>query len=459
MTSKENFRWGVSSSAFQIEGANKADGKGPSTLDKRKVRAGIADTSVAADFYHHWREDIQLLASLKVTSFRMSISWTRIFPTGTGSSNKAGVQFYDQVIDALLANNIEPVVTINHFDMPYALITQFNGWLSRKSVNAFANYAKFLFQHFGDRVKTWLTINEPLMVMYNPAFNGSHYQDDNRSTKANFLMLHHILLAEKNAIKLCHQLVVNGKIGPVSSFQNVYPASNHPEDVEAAMTAESILSYWALDVAVKGKYPEITYNRLRKLKLAPQVSPADQIIFQSAFPDFIAFNYYSSIRAEKYHTLTGFVIPFFDSPLFSIDMGPQRATKKWTAMEADPVGMGIAARKLYERYHLPLIITENGYADTEVPSADSIVQDDKRIEYLSKHIAICEQLIEEGVPLWGYFIWSFMDSLSGREGFSKRYGLVYVNRTDTDLRDLKRTPKKSFYWYRDQIRDWRAKYD
>ncbi|GEL15137.1 glycoside hydrolase family 1 protein [Pediococcus cellicola] len=456
MMTKDNFRWGVSSSAFQIEGASKSDGKGPSTLDKRLVKSGIADTSVASDFYHHWHEDIKLLELLGVTSFRMSISWSRIFPSGVGSPNKAGVDFYDQVIDDLLMHNIEPVITINHFDMPYALINKFNGWLSRDSVSAFTNYAKFLFVHYGNRVKTWLTINEPLMLMYNPAFNGSRYNNPKRSTKSNFQILHHILLAEKNAMRLCHELVIDGEIGPVAAFENVYPTSSNPNDVDAALTAESILSYWALDVAIKGKYPGITYNELTKINLAPKVSAADDVIFKSAYPDFIAYNYYSSIRVSAHHQSDNTVIPFFDSPLFSVDMGTERKTDKWSAMEADPIGMGISARKLYERYHLPLMITENGYADTEIPNQNGEIQDDQRIEYLSAHISICKKLVDEGIPLKGYFIWSFLDSLSGREGFSKRYGLVYVNRTDTDIRDLRRIPKKSFYWYRNLIREWKA---
>lgn len=449
----DKFRWGVSTSAFQIEGANQEDGKGLSTLDVRQVKQGIADTSIAADFYHQWQNDIPLLKKLGVTSLRLSFSWSRIIPTGDGRVNAKGLAFYDHVVNALLAQGIEPIVTINHFDMPAALITKYNGWLNRNAVVDFEKYAIVLFKHFGDRVKMWLTINEPLMLMYNPAFNGSHYSQPEKSTSANFLILHHILLAEKRAFLRCHELVESGQIGPVSSFENVYPLSTDPKDVSAAMTAESVMSYWALDVAVRGHYPLDTYTKLNRLGLAPHVSDQDQKIFESDYPDFVAFNYYSSVRAGAYHKPTGKVIPFFDSPLYTVEMGPQRKTTKWAAMTADPEGMAISARKLYARYGLPLLITENGYADTLEPNNQGEINDDDRIEYLNAHAQKCLELIHDQIPLKGYFVWSFMDSLSGREGFTKRYGLVFVNRTDTDLRDLARIPKKSFYWYQNFIRE------
>ncbi|BDR58948.1 glycoside hydrolase family 1 protein [Xylocopilactobacillus apicola] len=452
MSLNKDFYWGASSSAFQIEGANRADGKGLSTVDVRPVKTGIADTSVAADFYHNWREDISLMDKLGINAFRLSISWSRIYPTGNGELNNDGLAFYDRVIDCLLDHNIEPIITINHFDMPQALIDQYNGWLSRKSVEDFARYTKTLFLHFGDRVKTWLTINEPLMLMYNPGYNGSHYDRADETTSSNFLILHHILLAEKYAFKLCHQLIKNGKIAPVSAFQNVYPLSSEYEDVSAALTAESILSYWALDVAVKGSYPKTTYERLNKLGLAPKVSHADEIIFQMDVPDFIAFNYYSSIHVGGYHQTEKFIPPFFNFPLFSVDMGEERKTAKWSAMSSDSNGLVMSARKLFDRYQIPLMITENGFADTEEPDDSKKINDQERIKYLQEHVSACQEILGLEIPLKGYFVWSFLDSLSGREGYSKRYGLVYVNRDDQDLRDMKRIPKQSFYWYQDFIK-------
>ncbi|RHW44858.1 glycoside hydrolase family 1 protein [Bombilactobacillus bombi] len=452
MSFNKNFYWGASTSAFQIEGGKQLDGKGLSTVDTRKVKSGIADTSITSDFYHHWREDISLMKELGINSFRMSISWSRILPEGNGNINLTGLKFYDQVIDCLLENNIEPIVTINHFDMPVALIKQYNGWISRKSIGDFANYAQILFKHFGDRVKTWLTINEPLMLMYNPGYNGSHYNNPDDTTQTNFIILHHILLAEKYAFKLCHQIVKFSKIAPVSAFQNVYPLSTNYEDISASMTAESILSYWALDVAIKGHYPIETFEMLKKLNLAPIVSHADENIFCMDYPDFIAFNYYSSIHAGKHQPQNNFIPPFYKFPLFSVNMGEERKTDKWSAMESDANGLIMSARKLYNRYHLELMVTENGYADTQTPDESGQIDDQERINYLRDHINACKQIVDLDISLLGYFVWSFIDSLSGREGFSKRYGLVYVNRTDQDLYDLKRIPKKSFYWYKNFIK-------
>jgi 6-phospho-beta-glucosidase len=441
------FLWGVSTSAFQIEGAATEDGKGLSTVDVRPGKGNIADTSVAADFYHRWPEDVKLLKELGVNSFRFSLSWSRILPNGTGVVNKDGIQYYNRLIDQLLRNGIRPVVTLNHFDMPETLIKRYNGWLSRQSVDDFSAYAKLAFTLFGDRVKTWLTINEPLMLMFNPGYNGSHYDEPDTPSIQNYQMLHHILLAEKKAMKLCHDIVLEGKIGPVTAFQNVYAASKNSEDIHAARVAEEQLSYWILDVAAKGHYPDNTMSRLQLLKLAPTVTDEDTKIFQSSFPDFIAFNYYASITAGAPKKQNGFLPPFFRSVDFSIDMGEERKTNKWSAMRADPAGLAMSAKKLVNRYHLPVMVTENGYADTMMPDDNGEIHDRERITFLREHIKVCQRLLDEHVPITGYFIWSFLDSLSGREGFSKRYGLVFVNRTDTELRDLRRIPKDSYYWY------------
>lgn len=448
-----DFLWGVSSSAFQIEGASTEDGKGLSTVDTRKVKEGIADTAIASDHYHHWKEDISLLAEMGVKTYRFSISWTRIFPSGEGEVNQKGLQFYDNLIDELLAYNIEPLVTMYHFDLPQNLVDKYQGWLSRKTIDCYEKYAEVLFTHYGDRVKNWISINEELMVMYSQDFNGIRNLDEKQYKKAVFQMMYHMSLAEKKAFKLCHELVTDGKIGPANAFQNIYPATSDPLDVEAAMNAEEFLSYMLLDLSVKGKFPENTLRYLQKENLAPETLPEDEEILKNNKPDYICFNYYASLCAEFYTGLADdHMPPFFRSNRYRIVPNQTKSLSEWMVFGIDPVGMRISMRKLYNRYELPLMITENGYADSEELSDTFEINDEKRIGYLQLHLLECSKAIDEGIPLLGYSAWSFLDSLSGREGFSKRYGLVYVNRTDDDTKDLKRYKKKSFYWYQNAIK-------
>lgn len=450
---KKNFFWGVSSSAFQIEGAIQEDGKGLSTVDTRIVREGVADTSVASDFYHHWEEDLLLLKELGVNSFRFSISWPRIFPNGEGEVNQKGLDFYHQVIDHLIEYKIEPIVTIYHFDLPQYLVDTYGGWLGRETIKAYEQYAKTLFEAFGDKVKYWISINEPLMVMYSQDFNGIRDLAPAEYQKVNFQMMYHMALAEKYAFKWCHQLVEGGKIGPASAFQNIYPASASPEDVEAAIRAEELLSYTLLDLSVRGSIPALVEHSLKGQNLYPVTMEEDRALLQSEQADWICFNYYASLCAEHY---TGKddqqMPPFFRSKEYRIVKNPTATDQAgYMIFGTDPAGLRLSIYKLWSRYQLPLMITENGYAQAE-ELTDGKLEDDSRIQYLAAHIEQVLKAKEEGLPICGYSPWSYLDSLSGREGFAKRYGLVYVNRTDQELFDLKRYPKKSYYWYQNLIK-------
>ena len=454
----KNFMFGVSSSAFQIEGAAQTGGKGPSTVDTRFVRPGIADTSVASDFYHHWEADIELLRELGVKAYRFSISWTRIFPDGEGELNQEGLDFYTKIIDRLLEYKIEPVVTIYHFDLPQKLVDQYGGWLGRETIYAYEQYAKTLFEAFGDKVKYWISINEPLMVMFSKDFNGIRDHEGKAYERANYQIMYHMALAEKLAFKWCHELVSDGMIGPASAFQNIYPASAAPADVEAAMAAEEILSFTLLDLSVRGSIPARIAHTLKKQALYPETREEDVQLLQSESADWICFNYYASLCAEAYSGKDDSNMPqFFRSQQYRIVPNPVGAKSEWMIFGTDPTGLRLSIYKLWQRYNLPLMITENGYANSDTLEEDGHIHDETRIGYLKEHLDECFRAVEEGIPLLGYSPWSFLDSLSGREGFVKRYGLVYVDRTDEDLKDLKRYKKDSFYWYQKLISDCNKK--
>ncbi|MGX7394154.1 glycoside hydrolase family 1 protein [Carnobacterium mobile] len=451
---RKDFLFGASSSAFQIEGANKEAGKGLSTVDTRVVKEGIADTSVASDFYHRWEEDLALLKELGVKSFRFSISWPRIYPEGEGKLNQEGLDFYEKIIDRLLEYGIEPLVTVYHFDLPQNLVDKYNGWLGRETIYAYENYAKTLFEYFGEKVKYWISINEPLMVMYSKDFNGIRKLNDAAYQKANYQMMYHMALAEKLAFKWCHHLVPGGKIGPASAFQNIYPASASAKDVEAAMTAEELLSFTLLDLSVRGSIPNRIQKMLKDQDMYPETEEEDAGLLHSESADWICFNYYASLCAEEYRGKDDSSMPpFFRSKFYRIVSNPMGNQSEWMIFGTDSVGLRLSIYKLWQRYNLPLMITENGYANSDELEETGEIHDQDRITYLQEHLEQCFQAIDEGIPLLGYSPWSFLDSLSGREGFAKRYGFVYVNRTDQDLKDLKRYKKDSFYWYQQLIQE------
>lgn len=453
-TDSKDFMFGVSSSAFQIEGAVQTGGKGLSTVDTRLVRPGMADTSVASDFYNHWEEDIELLRELGVKAYRFSISWTRIFPDGEGELNQEGLDFYMKVIDRLLSYKIEPVVTIYHFDLPQKLVDNYGGWLGRETIYAYEKYAKTLFEAFGDKVKYWVSINEALMVMYSKDFNGIRDLEGKAYERANYQIMYHMALAEKFAFKWCHELVPGGMIGPASPFQNIYPASATPANVEAAMTAEELLSFTLLDLSIRGSIPARIAYLLKKQGLYPETREEDEQLLLSESADWICINYYFSLCAEAYSGKDDSNMPpFFRSENYRIVPNPEGTKSEWMIFGTDPTGLRLSIYKLWQRYNLPLMITENGYANSDTLEEDGYIHDETRIGYLKEHLDQCFQAVEEGIPLLGYSPWSFLDSLSGREGFAKRYGLVYVDRTDDDLKDMKRYKKDSFYWYQQVITD------
>lgn len=445
---KNDFLWGAATSAYQVEGGWNEDGKGLSVQDIKKLPENTSDFKVSSDHYHRFKEDIALFKELGLKAYRLSIAWTRIVPKGFGEVNQAGLAFYDQLIDELIAAGIEPIVTVYHFDLPAALEKQ-GGWNNRQTIDAFADYCHVLFEHFNGRIKYWLTINEQNMMV----LASSAVLAGKKTNRQNFQENHHMLVAQAKVMKLFHDNNYQGQIGPAPNIAYINPASAKPEDVLAAQNFNALRNWLFLDVPVYGRYNHQAVNILKKIDAMPEFAPDDAEILQAGRCDFIAFNYYSTNTVSAFHEAqgtdgdqqAGFSLPNF----FESQSNPYLEETEF-GWEIDPIGFKTTIHELYSRYHLSLIVTENGLGGRDIVE-DGQVHDTYRIDYLAKHVQQMEEAIEEGADVFGYCPWSAIDLISTHEGFRKRYGFVYVNRSDFDLKDLKRIKKDSFYWYQKMI--------
>lgn len=451
----ENFLWGASTSAYQVEGANLTHGKGPSVQDVKTVPEGTSELDVCADFYHRYKEDIALMAEMGFKTFRFSIAWTRILPKGSGEINQEGIDFYSDVIDECLKYNIEPLVTMFHFDLPYE-IEKKGGWSRRESIDEFVNFAKILFENYGDRVKYWLTINEQNMLTLSGDVIGTcNLKGVSNKYKKLYQENHHMLLAQAKVMKLCHEMIPGAKIGPAPNISLVYPASCKPKDILAAQNFNAIRNWLYLDMAVWGRYNNLVWKFLEEHAALPDIEEGDMDIMAQGHPDFIGFNYYSTATVEWSESNTegssgdqqggssepGVYKSFSNPNLLRTEFG-------W---EIDPDGFRATVREMYSRYHLPMLVTENGLGAYDKLTEDGKIHDDYRIEYLRRHIEQIKLAVSEGVDMMGYCPWSAIDLISTHEGIVKRYGFIYVNRDEFDLKDMARYKKDSFYWYKNVI--------
>ncbi len=449
---KENFLWGASTSAYQVEGAFNEDGKGLSVQDVKILPENTSDFKVAADHYHRYKEDVALFKELGLKAYRFSISWSRVIPNGTGAVNPEGLAFYANLIDELLAAGIEPIATVYHFDLPEKL-QENGGWGNRQTIDAFVAYCDVLFEHFGDKIKYWLTINEQNMMV----LASSAVLSGQRSLKDNFQENHHMLVAQAKAMKHYHDGHYPGKIGPAPNIAYGNPATSDPKDILAAQRFNALRNWLFLDMPVFGHYNHQVWSLLKALHAQPTFAPEDEEILKAGRCDFIAFNYYNTNTVKAYpldasfkegDQQTGFGVPGFFQ-------GTENAYLPTTEFgwEIDPIGFKTTIHELYSRYHLPLIVTENGLGGRDVLEEDGRIHDQYRIDYLKAHIKQMEEAAKEGADVFGYCHWSALDLISTHEGIRKRYGFIYVNRTDFDLKDLKRYKKDSFYWYQKVIQN------
>lgn len=452
----DHFLWGASTSAYQVEGANLEDGKGPSCQDVKKVPEGTSDLSVCADHYHRYKEDIALMAEMGFKAYRFSIAWTRILPEGTGEVNPKGIEFYNNLIDECLKYHMEPIVTMFHFDMPAAL-DQRGSWSNRESVEWFENFSKILFENFGDRVKYWLTINEQnMLTMVGPVIGTMTIPEGcTNELKEIYQQNHHMLVAQAKAMALCHEMLPGAKIGPAPNIALVYPETCRPEDVIAAQNANALRNWLYLDAYVYGKYNNLVWAWLEEKDACPEFEPGDEEILKNAHPDFIGFNYYNTSAAKESDGTQkdGAISQQENSGEAGLFEGVKNPYLKTTEFgwEIDPVGFRATIREIYSRYHLPMLVTENGLGAYDKLTEDGKVHDPYRIEYLRKHIEQIQLAITDNCEMLGYCPWSAIDLISTHEGMVKRYGFIYVDRDEFDLKTMNRYRKDSFYWYKKVI--------
>ncbi len=350
-----DFLWGASTSAYQVEGAWDEDGKSPSIIDQYEHPKEYADFKVASDHYHRYKEDIRLFAELGLKAYRFSIAWTRILPMGTGSVNLAGIRHYGDVIDECRKYNIEPIVTMYHFDLPYCLEEK-GGWGSRETIEAFVEYAKVLFKQFGKKVKYWLTINEQNTMILHPGAIGLPKGGKLPSKKELYQQNHHLMLAQARVMKLCHELCPDSKIGPALNLAAMYPETCNPKDAIAAHNWEVLRCWNFADVPVFGWYHPLAWQYLLDRGLAPKVEEGDKEILKGARPDLIAMNYYSTaaIAASRGDALD-VSARAGDQQIMLGETGVYRAAdnpyveKTKYGWVIDPSGLRYTLRKVYER--------------------------------------------------------------------------------------------------------------
>jgi len=460
----ENFLWGASTSAFQCEGAYDEDGKSKCAIELRPVPPNIADFSTTSDHYHRYKEDIALMAEMGFKAYRFSIAWTRIIPDGVGKVNPLGIAHYNDVINECLKYGITPVVTLHHFDIPNCLEEKYGGWRSRQIIEDFAAYCTECFKAFGDRVKHWTVNNEYndfFFYMSSRSFGGMTMNAENPLKEAANIT-HIKLVAESKVIGICREMWPDALIGPTVNFAPAYANSSRPEDQLAVENNDVFRVYYYLDVACKGKYHPLVWRYLEDRDALPDIQDGDMEIIASHHANWISLNYYfpttvgyasmeneneamnvskdggaDNMNATIQGVLKGYSNPYCQKSEFG-----------W---ELDPVGIRNALRRLSYRYDLPIIITENGLGTFDKLEEDGTIHDDYRIEYLKAHIEQCHLAITDGVDLVGYCPWSAIDLISTHQGMAKRYGFIYVNRDEHDLKDLARYRKDSFYWYKHVI--------
>lgn len=452
------FLWGASTSAYQVEGAWDADGKGPSVQDARtRFPEGTTDYKVAADHYHRYVEDVALMAEMGLKAYRFSIAWTRILPDGDGPENPAGIAFYHRLIDELLGHGITPIVTMFHFDLPQALAER-GGWANPATVDAFVRFAEVLFREYGSKVRYWLTINEQNMMIQHGVMLGTTTLTGDAGQRDLFQQNHGMFLAQARTMIRCHETLPHALIGPAPNIAYVYPASCAPEDMVAADDWNAIRNWLYTDLAVHGRYNSLAWAYLVEKGWQPTIADGDTEVLAAAKPDFLAFNYYATqtvgaptgdasdvrVRGEDQQMVRGEqgLYRAVDNP------GLQKNAFGW---EIDPVGFRTTFRALWDRYHLPLLVTENGLGAFDELGPDGRVEDDYRIDYLRRHVEQIRLALADGVDVMGYCPWSAIDLVSTHQGISKRYGFIHVNRSEFDLLDLARSRKKSSYWYQELI--------
>lgn len=471
----EHFLWGGAIAANQAEGAYDADGKGLSTADmvpyfekkdyvnlrelmhvsSKSIEKAMAHKSAKGypkrygiDFYHRYKEDIALFAELGFKVFRLSINWSRIFPNGDDAKpNEEGLKFYDNVFDELRKYNIEPLVTLSHYEMPMSLVLNYGGWANRKVIDFYVTYAETVMKRYKDKVKYWLTFNEINTTLIEPFTGGGIVEDQyDNFLEASYQALHHQFVASSLATKLGREINPEFLIGCMLARMIHYPATSSPDDVHQALV-DNQFNLLHTDVQVRGEYPPFLARYFEENGIHLIKEAGDDELLRENTVDFLSFSYYTSlvstVTPEKYGVTGG--------NLYSTVKNPHLERNEW-GWQLDPVGLRTALKEMYDRYRVPLFIVENGFGARDTMEADGTINDDYRIDFLRQHLTQVKEAIMDGVEVMGYTMWGAIDIVSASTSeMSKRYGVIYVDQDDQGNGTLNRYRKKSFAWYQKVI--------
>ena len=466
----EGFYWGGATAANQFEGAWNVDGRGPSVDDhftggtKDKPRTITVDIEPdvlypnhdGIDFYHHYEEDIALFAEMGFNMFRMSISWSRIFPNGDDEQpNELGLAFYDKVFDCCRVHGIEPLVTLSHYEMPYHLVEKYNGWASRELIGFFEKYCQTVFDRYHDKVRYWLTFNEincGTMDMGN-LFETSMIRgfagpasEAHTTPQERYQALHHQFVASARVVKYAHEHYPQYRMGNMDCFILSYAATCDPKDVLANESEMRRMNWYCSDVQVRGWYPSYAKRFWRENDISLEIEDGDLEDLKEGTIDFYTFSYYMSsvvgthdVKQAAGNMTFGGVNPY----LKSTDWG-------W---QIDPDGLRFALNEIYDRYQIPLMVVENGMGALDKVEEDGSIHDTYRIDYLKSHVRAMREAVDDGVDLKGYTWWGPIDLVSAGTGeMRKRYGFIYVDKHDDGSGTYKRSRKDSFYAYQKIIK-------
>ena len=476
MSFPQGFFWGGALAANQAEGAWNVDGKGPSVADVAtykpntdvkdyaahnamsddKIAAAMADPSDAAypkrrgiDFYHHYKEDLALFAEMGFTMLRVSIAWTRIFPTGEEAKpNEKGLQFYEDLFTEMRRLGIEPLVTLSHYEMPLALATKYNGWVDRRVIDCFTKFCHVCFVRYKHLVKYWLTFNEVDSIIRHPFTTAgiipSRVPAD-KMLQTCYQALHHQLVASALVVKDCHEVIPGSQVGCMLTKLTTYARTCAPDD-ELATQAKTLENLFYADVHVWGEYPRLILKMFQRKGIHIEMQPGDAAILKAGCVDFVSCSYYM--------TMTESVDPNAERTPGNTVLGvknPYLPTSDW-GWQIDPKGLRYSLIELYDRYRKPLMVVENGLGAKDVVEADGSIHDSYRIDYFRQHIAQMREAVDEGVELLAYTSWAPIDLISASTNqMSKRYGFIYVDQDDEGHGTLTRSRKDSFYWYKKVI--------
>ncbi|WNY85029.1 6-phospho-beta-glucosidase (plasmid) [Cronobacter dublinensis] len=450
-TFPDGFLWGGAIAANQVEGAYLTDGKGLSTSDVQpqgilgpvveRVPGDSGIKDVAIDFYHRYPEDIALFAEMGFSCLRVSIAWTRIFPNGDEREpNDAGLAFYDRLFDELAAHNITPLVTLSHYEMPWGLVTQYGGWGNRETIAFFERYARTVFTRYQHKVKRWLTFNEINMSLHAP-MTGVGLPEESSQAQI-YQAIHHQLVASALAVKACHEIIPDAKIGNMLLGGLMYPLSCKPDDVFAALQENRTWQFFG-DVQCRGAYPGYMLRWFRDNHITLNITEEDRAALRSTV-DFISFSYYMTGCVTTDEALNQQA----RGNILNMVPNPHLQSSEW-GWQIDPVGLRTLLNVLWDRYQKPLFIVENGLGAKDHVEADGSINDDYRIDYLNDHLVQVREAIDDGVEVMGYTSWGPIDLVSASKAeLSKRYGFIYVDRHDDGSGTLARRRKKSFAWYK-----------